>query len=269
MTHPDSFTITVEVVPPDSADPNPLLSQLKQLAGLEIDGFSVATNPMAKPRMHTMAFSALIQQQIGKPATPHCTCRDHNRLGIFSLLSGIKALGLETVLISTGDYVALQNLEEIHPVHDMNVFEIIKEAQEMGLKPGVVLSPCPGYPGFGEAVRRLEKKVEVGAQYIVTQPVYDAKGVDLLLDATRDLKVPLLMGILPLRTVAHAGFLNHHASGISVPKAVRERLDGANDPAAEGVAIASEMLAAARESFDGAYIMPSFDHYDAVADILG
>ncbi len=185
MTQPDSFTITVEVVPPDSADPKPLLSQLKQLAGLEIDGFSVATNPMAKPRMHTMAFSALIQQQIGKPATPHCTCRDHNRLGIFSLLSGIKALGLETVLISTGDYVALQN---------------------------------------GEAIRRLEKKVEVGAQYIVTQPVYDAKGIDLLLDATRDLKVPLIMGILPLRTVAHAGFLNHHASGISVPKAVRERL---------------------------------------------
>ncbi|NIV37912.1 MAG: homocysteine methyltransferase, partial [Anaerolineae bacterium] len=103
----EPFTITVEVVPPAGPDPEPILTALGQLAGLTFDGFSVATNPVAKPRMSALALCALIQKRTGRPATLHCTTRDHNRLSIQGLLWGARALGIETVLVATGDYVAL------------------------------------------------------------------------------------------------------------------------------------------------------------------
>ncbi len=268
MIQPGSFTITLEVVPPDGPDSKPLLAELSALAHLKFEGFSVATNPLAKPCMSAMVVCALIQQQIGKPTILHVTPRDHNRLGIFSLLSGAKALGVETVLVATGDFVALKDREHTRGVYDMNVFELVEQARKAGLKTGVVLDPNPGSPGFEAAVKRLERKVAAGAQFIVTQPVYDIHGVDLLADVTKHLGVPLIMGILPLRTARHAEFLHHRVSGISVPKTVREKMAGAGDPVAEGAANAREMLAAARDSFAGACVMPPFNHYEVMTEII-
>jgi len=262
------FTITIEVVPPDKPDPKPLLAELLKLAHLEFDGFSVATNPLAKPCMSAMVVCALIQQQIGKPAILHCTPRDRNRLGIFSLLSGAKALGIETVLAATGDFVALKDQEDTRAVNDMDIFELVGKAREVGLETGVVLDPNPGSPGFEASVKRLEEKVAVGAQFIVTQPIYDISSVDLLVDVTRHLGVPLVMGILPLRTAGHAEFLHHRVSGISVPRKVLEKMAAADNAVAEGVANAREMLAAARKSFAGACIMPPFNHYEVMAEVL-
>jgi homocysteine S-methyltransferase len=268
MIQPDRFTLTIEVVPPEGPDTGPLLSALLKLANLKFDGFSVATNPLAKPCMSAMVICALIEKQMGKPAILHCTPRDHNRLGIYSLLTGAKALGIETVLVATGDFVALKDRKHTRSVYDMNVFDLVEKAREIGLKTGVVLDPNPGSPGFEEAVKRLERKVAAGAQFVVTQPVYDLSGVHLLAEITRHLGVPLLMGILPLRTARHAEFLHHRVSGISVPKSVRERMGQADDTVAEGAANAREMLAAAREYFAGACIMPPFNHYEVMAEII-
>ncbi len=264
----DSFSITIEVVPPETADADPLLTELKNLAGLPFDGFSVATNPLAKPSMSAMVVCALIQQQLGKPAILHCTPRDHNRLGIFSLLSGAKALGIDTILAATGDFVALKDREHTHAVYDMNVFDLIGAARKIGLTTGVVLDPNPGSPGFLEAVKRLEQKVAAGAQYVVTQPVYDENGAKMLADVTRHLDLPLIMGILPLRTARHAEFLHHRVTGITVPKAVRNRMAKAGDTVSEGASHAAEMLAVAQDLFSGVCIMPPFNHYDVMAAIL-
>ncbi|RTZ98405.1 MAG: homocysteine methyltransferase [Deltaproteobacteria bacterium] len=268
MIRPGSFTITIEVVPPEGTDCQPLLTELSGLAHLKFDGFSVATNPLAKPCMSAMVVCSLIQQQIGKPAILHCTPRDHNRLGIFSLLSGARAMGIDNVLVATGDFVALKDRENTRAVYDMNVFELVKKARELGLKTGVVLDPNPGSPGFKTAVKRLEQKAEAGAQFIVTQPVYDMAGVEQLADATRHLGIPLVMGILPLRTAGHAEFLHHRVSGISVPRRVRERMARADDSVAEGVANAREMLSAARDFFAGVCIMPPFNHYEVMTEIV-
>ena len=268
MIRPDRFTLTIEVVPPGGSSAQPLLSELLKLANLKFDGFSVATNPLAKPCMSAMVICALIEKQIGKPAILHCTPRDHNRLGVFSLLTGAKALGIETVLVATGDFVALKDQEHTRSVYDMNVFDLVEKAREIGLKTGVVLDPNPGSPGFEEAVKRLERKVAAGAQFVVTQPVYDVSGVNLLAEVTRHLGVPLSMGILPLRTARHSEFLHHRVMGISVPKGVRKRMAQANNTVAEGAANAREMLAAARESFAGACIMPPFNHYEVMAEII-
>jgi methylenetetrahydrofolate reductase (NADPH) len=262
------FAITVEVVPPIGPDAGPLLTTLQSMSGLPFDGFSVATNPVAKPRMSALALSSLIQQRTGKPATLHCTTRDHNRLSIQGLLWGARALGIESVLVATGDYVAMSDGGQTTSVRDVGVYALVRMARQAGLYTGVVLDPRPESNRLEHEVRRLEQKVMAGAQFVVTQPVYDEEGARLLYDATKHLGIPVTLGILPLRTARHAWFLHRKVSGIVVPPGVRERMELAADPQAEGIAGAREMLDSARQWFAGACIMPPFDHYDILADLL-
>jgi methylenetetrahydrofolate reductase (NADPH) len=256
-------------VPPAGPDAEPILAALKAISTLPIDGFSVATNPVARPRLSALALSALIQQRTGKPATLHCTTRDHNRLSVQGLLWGARALGIASVLAATGDFVALGDTARITTVRDMDVFALVRMARDTGLHTGVVLDPHPESSGLEPEVRRLERKIEAGAQFAVTQPVYDETGARTLYDATRHLDIPLILGILPLRSARHAWFLHHKVAGIAVPQRVQERMALAADPVAEGAAGAREMLDIARQWFAGACIMPPFDHYDILFDILG
>jgi len=264
----EPFTITIEVVPPAGPDPEPILTALERLTGVHIDGFSVATNPVAKPRMSALALCTLIQERTGRPATLHCTTRDHNRLSIQGLLWGARALGIETVLVATGDFVALGDRARTSTVRDVDVFALVRMAREAGLRSGVVLDPHPESNGFERAIRRLERKVEAGAQFAVTQPVYDEASGQALVEATRHIGVPIILGILPLRTGRHAEFLHHHVAGIAVPEGVRARMAVASDSVAEGAANAREMLGVARQHFAGACLMPPFDHYEVLFDIL-
>jgi homocysteine S-methyltransferase len=260
--------ITIEVVPPAGPDAEPILAKLEALVGLPFDGFSVATNPVAKPRLSALALCALIQRRTGRPAILHCTTRDHNRLSIQGSLWGARAIGIETVLVATGDFVALGDRARTTTVRDVAVFVLVRLAREAGLHTGVVLARHPESNGFEQAVRRLERKVEAGAQFAVTQPVYDEASARTLAEATGHVGIPVILGILPLRTVRHAQFLHHKVAGIAVPEHVRERMSHASDSVAEGVANACEMLAVARQYFAGACLMPPFDHYEVLFEIL-
>jgi methylenetetrahydrofolate reductase (NADPH) len=262
------FTITVEVVPPAGPDAEPVLTALESLAALSFDGFSVATNPVAQPRLSALALGALIQQRTGRPAILHCTTRDHNRLSIQGLLWGARALDIETVLVATGDFVALGDRARTTTVRDVDVFALVRLARGAGLHTGVVLDPHPESNGLERAVRRLGAKVGAGAQFAVTQPVYDEASARALAETTRHLSIPVILGILPLRTARHAEFLHHKVAGIAVPEHVRERMSRASDSVAEGVTNAREMLAVARQHFAGACLMPPFDHYEVLFDIL-
>lgn len=264
----DRFIITAEVVPPEGPQAESLLRVLHSLQGLPIDGFSVATNPVAKPRMSAMALCALLQQQTGRPAILHCTTRDHNRLSLQGLLWGALALGIETVLLATGDFVALADRATTTDVRDVDVFELIEMARDSGMHTGVVLDPGPASSGLEKPVRRLERKIAAGAQFVVTQPFYDQAGIDELVAATRHIEIPTILGILPLRSPRHADFLHQKVAGINVPKSVRERMKRAEDPVAEGIANAREVLSLARKHFAGACLMPPFDRFDMLASIL-
>ena len=264
----DRFITTVEVVPPAGADTESLLAALQSLQELPIDGFSVATNPVAKPRMSAMALCALLQQQTGQPTILHCTTRDHNRLSLQGMLWGALALGIETVLVTTGDFVALGDRATTTDVSDANVFGLVEMARDSGLHTGVVLDPGPESRGLEKPVRRLERKIEAGAQFVVTQPYYDEAGTDELVAATRHIDIPVILGILPLRSSRHAEFLHKKVAGINVPKQVRERMSRAENPVAEGIANAREVLNLARERFAGACLMPPFDRYEMLIDIL-
>ena len=262
------FAITVEVVPPAGSDSGSILSALESLAPLAFDGFSVATNPVAKPRMSAMALCMLIQQKTGKPAILHCTTRDRNRISLQGLLWGAAALGIETVLAATGDFVALDDRTTTTDVRDLNVFELVGMARASGMRTGVVLDWRPESDGLTREVRRLARKVEAGAQFVVTQPVYDEVSADELAEALQPVAIPVIMGVLPLRTPRHAEFLHRKVAGIVVPERIRKRMHDAADPVAEGAANAAEMITAARQRFSGVCIMPPFDHYELLFDIL-
>ena len=264
----NGFSIIIEVVPPAGPDADTLLAALAAVTPLGVDGFSVATNPVAKPRMSAMAVCSLIQQKTGQSAVLHCTTRDHNRLSLQGKLWGAQALGIKTVLVATGDFVALEDRAATTTVHNVDVFRLVRMAREAEFLTGVVFDPHPETNGLKEAVRRLERKVEAGAQFAVTQPVYDEANADALIEATRHIGIPIIMGILPLRTARHAEFLHQRVAGIEVPEQVRNRMSRATDTVAEGVANAREMLALARERFAGTCIMPPFDHYEMLFDIF-
>jgi len=268
MTTGNKFKITVEVVPPAGSDPAPLLADLFSLKTLSFDGFSVATNPVAKPCMCAMALCSLIQAGSGKPAVLHCTTRDHNRLSLQGLLWGARALGIDTVMAATGDMVAQKERKMTSTVADLNVFGLITMAVESQMDTGAVFDSHPEIDGFDLAVERLKRKIEAGARFVVTQPVYDRESAERIARATRDLGIPVILGILPLRTLKHAIFLHERVAGIAVPESVRLRMANATDTVAEGAANGREMLEIARESFAGACVMPPFNHYEVLNDIL-
>jgi homocysteine S-methyltransferase len=264
----ESFVITIEVVPPEGPDPINVMTSLKSIAALPFYGFSVATNPVAKPRMSAMALCALIQQGTHKPTILHLTTRDHNRLSLQGELWGAKALGIETVLVATGDFVALNDRHVTTTVHDADVYVLVRMARQAGLQTGVVFDTHPEINGLAQAVDHLKRKVDSGAQFAVTQPIYNEAGADEIAEATNNIGIPVIMGILPLRTARHAAFLHTKVAGITVPESLQQRMHTAEDPVAEGAANAREMVDAARDRFAGACIMPPFDHYEIMADIL-
>lgn len=268
MMNSDRFITTVEVVPPAGSDPGLLLAALESLNDLPVDGFSVATNPVAKPRMSAMALCALIQERTGRQAVLHCTTRDHNVLSLQSELWGALALGLRTVMAATGDFVALGDRGRTTTVKDVNVYALVKMSRASGLYTGVVFDTHPERKGLLQAVRRLEEKKAAGAQFAVTQPVYDRVSAEQIANAVAHIDIPMILGILPLRTPHHAAFLNEKVAGIMVPRHVLGQMNQAENPIAEGVRNARDMLAIARERFAGACLMPPFDHYEILPGIL-
>jgi methylenetetrahydrofolate reductase (NADPH) len=267
-TRSDGFTVSVEVVPPAGPDAGPLLEALRAAATLSLDAFSVASNPVARARMSALALCTLVQQVVERPAILHCTTRDHNRLSIQSLLWGARALGIQTVLAATGDFVALGERARTTTVRDLDVFSLVRMARDAGLHTGVVLDPHLESDRFQREVDRLGRKVEAGAQFAVTQPVYTERDAVKLAEATLPLGIPIVLGILPLWSARHAQFLHEKVAGIGVPSAVLQRIERSADAPGEGAALAREMLAVARQCFAGACLMPPFGHYEMLASIL-
>ena len=264
----NKFKITLEVVPPAGDDGQALLDKLAALAALAFDGFSVASNPVAKPRMSAMVFSHLLQKRTGKPAILHFTVRDHNRLGLQAEIWGARALGLDTIIAVTGDPSARSNENTTTTVNDLNVFELIQMASAADLCTGAVLDYRPEVDGLENEIKRIERKAAAGAQFIVTQPVYDRQTAQNLHDALDHIKVPVIMGILPLLSHKHAVFLHNKVAGIAVPQALQKEMATAKDPVGAGIEQSRQMLALARELFSGACIMPPFDRFDILPRIL-
>ncbi len=278
------FVVSVELDPPKGADPGLILERAQHCKEKEVDAINVADGPRASARMSAQSLCVLLESKVEIETILHYTCRDRNLLGIQSDLLGAYALGLRNILAITGDPPKLGDYPDATAVYDVDSIGLIRIMDHLNHGcdlAGNLIGPAlgihigcgadPSKPDMEKEVRRLEQKIAAGAEYVMTQPVYDPRTLERFLGMMGQLTVPVLVGILPLYSHRNAEFLHNEVPGMSIPEAIRERMRkaGSGDKAqAEGVAIAQEATLAAREVAQGVYIMPPFNKVDLAVRVI-
>jgi len=278
------FVVSVELDPPKGADPGRILERAQHCKDSEIDAVNVADGPRASARMSAQSMCVLMQSKVGIDTILHYTCRDRNLLGIQSDLLGAYALGLRNILAITGDPPKLGDYPDATAVYDVDSVGLIRIMDHLNhgrdLAGNAIGPPIgihigcgadPSKPDLEKEVRRLEEKVKAGAEYVMTQPVYDPRTVERFLGMIRHLDRPVLIGILPLYSHKNAEFLHNEVPGMTIPEDIRERMRAAGSGEAaqqEGVRIAQEALLAARDLVQGAYVMPPFNKVELAVRVI-
>jgi methionine synthase I (cobalamin-dependent)/5,10-methylenetetrahydrofolate reductase len=278
------FIVSVEIDPPKGADPGAIIDRAQYCKENEFDAINVGDGPRASARMSAQSLCLLLESKVGIDTILHYTCRDRNLLSIQSDLLGAYALGLRNILAITGDPPKLGDYPDATAVYDVDSVGLIRIMDHLNHGcdlAGNLIGPAlgihigcgadPGKADLEREVKRLEDKVRAGAEFIMTQPVYDPKSLERFLGLVKHLKTPLLVGILPLYSHKNAEFLHHEVPGMSIPHDIRERMRkaGSGDEArAEGVRIAQEALLAAKQFAQGAYIMPPFNKVDLAVRVI-
>jgi homocysteine S-methyltransferase len=278
------FVVSIEMDPPKGADPGPLLDRAQWLKEREVDFLNVADGPRASARMSALSFAVLLEQRVGVETILHYQCRDRNLIGIQSDLLGAYALGLRNILAVTGDPPKLGDYPYATAVFDVDSVGLVKILAQLnrGLDlAGNPLGPAmplhigvganPGASDFEAEIRKFERKVEAGAEFCLTQPVYEPKYLERFLSAISGSRIPVLVGILPLTSYRNAEFLHNEVPGMAVPAEVRELLKKA--PSKEraqkvGIDIARDALRAVRDLAEGAYLMPPFNRFELAVSVV-
>ncbi|HEU5452104.1 MAG TPA: bifunctional homocysteine S-methyltransferase/methylenetetrahydrofolate reductase [Terriglobales bacterium] len=277
------FVTMVEIVPPKGTDISKEVAGAKFMKSVGVDAVNIPDSPRASARMSNQALSILIQQQIGIEPVLHYTCRDRNVLSIQSDLLGAAAIGLRNILCVTGDPPKLGNYPDATAVFDVdaiglvNIVHTLNRGLDIGGNPLGTATPFviavganPGAPNIEEEIRRFEYKVEAGAEYAITQPVFDLRLLEVFLRRIEGCRVPVVAGIWPLTSVRNAEFMKNELR-VSIPDEILERMGragNADEARAEGVAIAREMLQSVRNEVQGAQISAPFGKYSAAVDVL-
>ncbi len=283
----EHFIISVEIDPPFGISHEKELRAVKELFKGKIDAVNIADGPRAMARMSPIALGKLIMENCDVEVIIHYTCRDRNLLGIQMDLIGANALGLRNILAVTGDPPKMGDYPDATAVFDIDSIGLIHLIQNLnrGLDftgkfigeatSFVVGAGCnPGAVNFDYEIERLKKKIQAGAEFIFTQPVYEPSLLERFLDATKEFsEVPIIVGILPLASYRNAEFLHNEVPGMQIPPSIMERMAKAPSKEAqreEGIKIAREMLAYLRKNkrVKGAYIFPPFGRYESVLRVL-
>lgn len=278
----DGELVTVELDPPRGLDCRHTLESARLLAQAGVSAISVADNPLARIRLGNIALASRIQQEAGIEVIVHLTGRDRNLIGLHSDLMGAHLLGIRNVLAVTGDPVSLSGEAGATSVFDVNslgLLELLSSlnagrtqyGQELN-EPTRFLAGAAFNPNVSRLdgqIRKLEKKVEAGARFVETQPVYSVAVLERMLSEVKS-DIPFLLGILPLVSERNAEFLHNEVPGIQLPEEVRLRMrgKGGEQGVREGMAIAREIIAAARGRVRGFYLMPPFGKVDLALELV-
>ena len=277
------FLTMVEIVPPKGIDVRKEVEGARFLKSVGVDAVNIPDSPRASARMSNQALSLLIQREVGLDAVLHYTCRDRNVLGIQSDLLGAAAVGIKNLICITGDPPKMGNYPDATAVFDVdaiglvNIVHNLNRGLDLGGNPigtgtGFVIGvgANPGLTDMDEEIRRFEYKVQAGAEYVVTQPVFDLRLLENFLRRIEHCRIPVVAGIWPLVSVRNAEFMKNELR-VSVPDTILERMARAQTPEtarAEGVAIAREMLTAVRQTVQGAQISAPQGRYSSAVDVL-
>ena len=281
------FCISVELDSPRGMDPSRSLEGAATLKEAGVDVINIADGPRAIARMGPSAMAQLARSRCGIESVIHYCCRDRNLLGMQMDLLGAHALGLHNILAVTGDPPKMGTYPNATAVFDIDSIGLLHFIKGMnrGLDFGgrplggqtsfFVGAGCnPAHAELEREVQRFGQKIEAGAEFFFSQPVYDADILERFLDMTAGFPpVPFLVGILPLASARNADFLHNEVPGMEVPKAIRDRLHAASSRQAQrdiGIEVARETLAHAKAHprVSGAYVYPPFGSYEAVIRVV-
>lgn len=281
------FTISVEVEPPRGLDPSKAVEGARILRDAGVDVVNIPDGPRAIARSNPIALAVQIKEKVGMEAVVHYCCRDRNLLGMQMDLIGAHTLGLNNLLAVTGDPPKLGTYPHATAVFDVDSIGLIHFVQLLnrgldlagqslgGQTKFVVGSGCnPGAADLELEVERFGRKIEAGAEFFFSQPVFEPELLTHFLSRIAQFKaVPLMVGIMPLASARNAEFLHNEVPGMQIPEHIRARMSSAESRDAqrrEGIAIAAETLAAVKNlpQISGAYIFPPFGRYEAVLEVL-
>jgi len=280
------FVTSVEIVPPRGVDATKMLSDVAQLRRAGVDAVNVPDGPRAQSRMGALLTSVLIEQQVGIETVIHYCCRDRNLLGMLSDLLGAAAVGLRNLLLITGDPPKMGPYPNATAVFDIDAIGLTNLVNQLnhGLDPGgnAIGAPTKFTIGVGvnpaaldpaQELKRFEWKVEAGAEYAITQPVFDVQQLEKFLATIEHTRIPIVAGIWPLVSLRNAEFLANEVPGVVVPAKIIERMRGASAKSkehgvAEGIAIAREMLERVRPHVQGVQVSAPFGKVELALQVF-
>jgi homocysteine S-methyltransferase len=278
------FVVSVEMLPPRGHDLAKTLAGAKMLHEAGVNAINIPDGPRASARMSPMAMAVRLEREIGIETIIHYCCRDRNLLGMQSDLLGAHTLGLRNVLIITGDPPKLGDYPDATAVFDVDSVGLTNMVTRLnhGLDVGgnaigeptgfyVGCGVNPGSPDLDREIARFEWKIDAGAQFCVTQPVFDVEALLRFLDRVRGgVQIPMIAGVWPLASYRNAEFMNNEVPGVHVPDAILERMrraDTKDRARIEGVAIAREALEALLPHVQGAQISAPFGRYQTALEV--
>jgi len=281
------FVISVEMDPPRGLSTHKLIAGASLLTEAGADVINVADSPMARMRMSAWAVCDVVQRRVNVETTLHFPTRGRNLLRVQGDLLAAHALGIRNVFVIMGDPTAVGDYPEAMDNYDLvpsGLIKLIKQGFNEGVdhsgtsigQPtnffvGAALNLCAPEPE--QEIKNLRRKIRAGADFFLTQPIYrpeDGSGFLSVYEKKHGkLEKPVLVGILPLVSLKHANFLNHEVPGISIPDKIIQRMENAGEHAAEeGVRIAVELIEQIKSWAHGVYIMPQFNRFDLIAEII-
>jgi homocysteine S-methyltransferase len=278
-----SFITMVEIVPPRGINCVKEIEGAQMLAQVGVQAINVPDSPRASARMSSQSLCLQIQQHTGIETILHYTCRDRNLLSIQSDLLGASSLGLHNILCVTGDPPKLGNYPDATAVFDVDSIGLVNIVHRLnhGLDIGansigastnftIGVAANPGVPDIENELCRFAYKVEAGAEYAITQPVFDLRLLESFLERTKSHRIPVIAGIWPLTSLRNAEFMKNDLR-VSMPEEIMLRMAQADTPDAakkEGILIAQEMLQQVRPFVQGVQVSTPFGHYLAAAEVL-
>ena len=280
------FVTSVEIVPPKGVDPTPMLEQCRALKAAGVAAVNVPDGPRAQSRMGVLPSAILIQRDVGIETVIHYCCRDRNLLGMLSDILGAHAAGLRNILIITGDPPKMGPYPEATAVFDIDSIGLTNLVYRLnhGLDPGsnpigaptrwvIGVGVNPGAIDLDRELSRFAWKVDAGAEFAVTQPVFDVRQLELFLQRVEQFKIPVVAGIWPLLSLRNAEFLANEVPGVSVPEEVLARMRKASDRGkeaalAEGVAIAREMFQQVKGAVQGVQVSAPFGRVEVALEVF-
>jgi homocysteine S-methyltransferase len=268
-----SFVTLVEIVPPRGIDCTKEIEGARMFAQLGVHAVNIPDSPRASARMSAQSLCIQIQQHTGIETVLHYTCRDRNILSIQSDLLGASSIGLRNILCITGDPPKLGNYPDATAVFDVDAIGLVNIVRRLnhGLDIGsnsigastnftIGVGANPGVPDIEQELRRFAYKVEAGAEYAITQPVFDMRLLEIFLKRIEEFRIPVIAGIWPLASLRSAEFMKNDLR-VSMPDEIMARMAQANTPDAakqEGIQIAKEMLEAVRPLVQGVQLSGRF-----------